>query len=122
MACRLFSYRSSDRALRSWDDGFQVLLQLMFGGCFLAFILDFAFQEVAAFSSLASLVTAALLEFVEAVEADDFAEDFLALGGGLVGELVGATLDEEGAVDEGFVVHADDAVDFGLGLADTVAG
>ena len=43
-----------------------------------------------------------------------FPEDLLALGGGLVGELVGAALDEEGAVDEGVVVHADDAVYLGL--------
>ena len=79
-------------------------------------------SSIAATCAIGGLVAAAALKVVESLKADDFPEHFLALGGGLVGELVGATLDEEGAVDEGVVVHADDAVYLELGLTDAVAG
>ena len=103
-------------------DGFEVLLKTVPGGGLLSHIFEFAFEFVALLGFVAGFVAAALLEFVESIQADDFAEDFLAFGGGFVGEFAGAALDEEGAVDEGVVVHAGDLVDFGLSLADAVAG
>ena len=102
--------------------GFEVVLQSLFGGGFVSHVLEFAFEFVALSGFVAGFVAAETLEFVESIQSDDFAEDFLALGGGFVGEFAGAALDEEGAVDEGVVVHAGDLVDFGLSLADAVAG
>ena len=104
------------------DDGFQFARKLVLGGGFLAHEAEGAFELIAAACAVGGLVAAATLKVVESLQAEDLAEHFLALGGGLVGELVGATLNEEGAVDEGVVVHADDAVYLELGLTDAVAG
>ena len=104
------------------DDGFQFARKLVLGGGFLAHEAEGAFESIAAACAVGGLVAAAALKVVESLQADDFPEHFLALGGGLVGELVGAALNEEGAVDEGVVVHADDAVYLELGLTDAVAG
>ena len=45
-----------------------------------------------------------------------------AIGRGLVGELVGPSLEKEGRIDEGVIVHADGLFDLGLGFPDVVAG
>ena len=51
-------------------------------------------------------------------EAEDAAEDTFAVGGALLGELVGFALEEEGGVDEGVVVEAEGFLDAGLGFAE----
>ena len=84
--------------------------------------LELTLELVAAAGAVGGLVAAAALKVVETLQADDFPKHLFALGGGLVGEFVGATLNEEGAVDESVVVHADDADYLGLGLSDAVAG
>ena len=61
-------------------------------------------------------------ELLVALEAEDLAEHLLALQGSLDGELVGAALDKEDAVDEGLVVHVQAAVQLRLGLAGGAAG
>ena len=61
-------------------------------------------------------------ELLVAVEAEDLAQHLLAFGRGLHGELVGASLHEEDAVDEGLVIHVEAAGEFGLRLAGGAAG
>ena len=57
-----------------------------------------------------------LLVAVVARQAQDIAQDLLALAGGLDGEGVGPALQQEGRVDEGLVVHAQRADDLRLAL------
>ena len=62
------------------------------------------------------------LQVVVDGQAQDVGQDLLARGRRLDRELVGPALEEEGAVDEGLVLHAQEVDDLALGLADGVAG
>ncbi len=56
---------------------------------------------------LSGAVFSRFLKLVIEGKTQDIAQYLLVPGGGLVGELVGVTLPEEGAVDEGGVVHVE---------------
>ena len=68
---------------------------------------------------LSGAVFSRFLKLVIEGKTQDIAQHLLAPGGGLVGELVGVTLPEEGAVNEGGVVHVEgiDNLLLGLGYA-----
>ena len=63
-----------------------------------------------------------LLIFIVERQVQDIPQDLFALAGGLYRELVGPPLEEEGGVDEGLVVHAQQLVDALLGLTDGGSG
>jgi hypothetical protein len=55
-------------------------------------------------------------------QTEDGSQDLLAAGGRLLGKLVGAPLQEERDVDEGFIVQAKNLLDARLGIAQGAFG
>src|SRR3972149_3225010 len=83
---------------------------------------DGGFRQQFLSFALAGELSGLLFQLIVAGESQDVRQYPLAFGGVGDGELVGVPLADVGAVDEGFVVHAQDFADLALCLPDVVAG
>ena len=73
------------------------------------------------FDLLAQICGALAIDLPD-IQAQDAAQDALAVARSLLGELVGFALQEEGCVDEGLIVQAQGLLDAQLGLAQGALG
>ncbi|MCH8088042.1 MAG: radical SAM protein, partial [Chloroflexi bacterium] len=77
---------------------------------------------MSSFVDLPGLLARPCFELIINRQVEDIGQDLLSLSGGPQGKLVGAALPEEGAVDEGIVIHTQQVDDPRLGLPDSISG